>query len=59
MTPAQIRQLREKLHLTQRQLAEHLLVTRETVARWEANGRVQTPQKVHIEAMRKLAGLER
>jgi DNA-binding transcriptional regulator YiaG len=60
MTPTQIRQLRDRLKLTQKQLAEALLVSRETVARWESTRqpRVQ-PQKVYVEAMRRMAGVGR
>lgn len=57
MNPTQIRQLRERLRLTQKALAVKLHVARETVAQWE--GGKQQPHRVHVAAMKRIAGVAR
>ena len=41
LRPAQIRENREKLGLTQKQLASHLGVADATLSRWETGGQIQ------------------
>jgi putative zinc finger/helix-turn-helix YgiT family protein len=41
LTPAEIRQKREALKLTQKQLAAFLKVAESTVSRWETGGQIQ------------------
>jgi putative zinc finger/helix-turn-helix YgiT family protein len=41
LTPAQIRQSREALGLTQKQLANYLQVGESTLSRWETGGQIQ------------------
>lgn len=41
LTPADIRERRKRLGLTQEQLAAHLSVAKETVSRWETGGQIQ------------------
>jgi putative zinc finger/helix-turn-helix YgiT family protein len=41
MTPAEIREKRRRLGLTQEQLANYLRVAKETVSRWETGGQIQ------------------
>ena len=40
-----IKKIREKLNLTQAELAEKLGVTGKTVSNWEVTGRISTPMK--------------
>lgn len=40
-----IKKIREKLNLTQSELAEKLGVTGKTVSNWETTGRISTPMK--------------
>ena len=54
MTPADIRDLRQSLSLTQRELASLVSVSRETIARWERDGGSR-PQFVHMQRLRELA----
>jgi putative zinc finger/helix-turn-helix YgiT family protein len=42
LAPENIRKERERLRITQQELAEHLGVSSETVARWEAGGIIQS-----------------
>ena len=42
LSPENIRRERERLRVTQQELAEHLGVSPETVARWEAGGVIQS-----------------
>lgn len=55
MTPTEIRALRARLNLSQKQLAEALLVSRETVVRWESPSSHSRPRRIYVEAMHKLA----
>src|SRR5438874_3344122 len=41
LTPAEIREKRKQLGLTQEQLAKYLRVAKETVSRWETGGQIQ------------------
>jgi DNA-binding transcriptional regulator YiaG len=53
MVPGTIKRLRQKVGWSQRELAEHLHVERETVARWEIGA--QLPQPVCIAALNELS----
>ena len=54
MTPAEIKALRERLGLTQAELAQKLDVALSTVSRWESGGR-----KPHRRTIKDLRRLER
>jgi DNA-binding transcriptional regulator YiaG len=47
MTPEQLKEFREKYHLSQGQLAEKLKVARNTVSRWEI-GSIKIPEIVDL-----------
>ena len=47
-----IRKIRERLHLTQQQLAERLKVTRVTVVRWETG--IHTPHQSFMAKLKEL-----
>jgi DNA-binding transcriptional regulator YiaG len=53
MTPRQILDLRLRLGITQRQLAERIGATRETVVRWEAG--LHPPRGANLKALNDLA----
>jgi putative transcriptional regulator len=53
MTPKQIKQLRQRLELTQEQFAERLYVKRLTVIRWESG--TNKPRGIFLKLLGELA----
>jgi putative zinc finger/helix-turn-helix YgiT family protein len=56
LKPEEIRRYREALHLTQRELAEHLCIAEATLSRWETGGQIQ--QRGYNKLLRHVFGLE-
>ena len=57
MTPKQIKQLRQRLELTQKDFAEKLYTKRLTIIRWE--GGVHKPRGVFLKMLREMAAKAR
>ena len=53
MKPKQVLELRKRLELTQRELADEIGATQETVSRWETGAHL--PRGANLKALRNLA----
>ena len=53
MKPKQVLELRKRLELTQRELADEIGATQETVSRWETGA--HPPRGANLKALRNLA----